>query len=72
MLIKQTCYECGETQTDDWDDEFAIPYLKNHEHMKLKDGTVVLPPEPCEPCDTCDMSWHEMMEHTDMNEDDRF
>ena len=69
MLIMRTCYECGETQTDDWDDAFAIPYLTNHEHHKLENGTVVLPPEPC---DTCDMSWHEMMAHADMNEDDRF
>ena len=69
MLIMRTCYKCGETQTDDWDDAFAIPYLKNNEHMKLKDGTVVLPPELC---DACDENWHEMMMHADMNADNCF
>ena len=69
MLIMQECLECGETQTDNWDDAFAIPYLTNHEHMKLENETVVLPPDTC---DTCDMSWQEMMAHADMNEDELF
>ena len=67
MLIMRNCYECGETQTQDWDDAFAVPYLKENEHMKLPDGTVVLPPEPCE---NCNLSWYEMMAHSGMNEDE--
>ena len=68
MLIMRTCYECGETQTDDWDDAFAIPYLTNHEHHKLEDGTVVLPPEPCNACNEVRYEMI-MMAHTDMHED---
>ena len=67
MLIMQDCLECGETQTDDWDDEFAIPYLKSNEHMKLENGTVILPPDIC---DLCNENWYEIIAHADMNADD--
>ena len=69
MLFMRSCYECGETQTEELSDEFAIPYLKNNEHMKLENGTIVLPPDVCA---VCDQSWYEIMAHAQMIEDDRY
>ena len=56
MLFMLTCHECGETETDEMPDEFAIPYIQNNEHMKLENGTIVLPPDICE---FCNQSWYD-------------